>query len=259
VKSAVRVVSRGERIRGWLELVRPVNLFTIPGDILVGAVLAGATWRQLPAMLPAVLVSLMLYAAGLLLNDYVDRDREREERPSRPIPSGRVYAVHVMRIGVLFLAGAAVLSAMISAGLRDVQVMTVTLVLIGLIILYNTAARRVPVLGFLTMGACRGCNILLGAGVGGSLLAVPVLWAAAIETAYIMMVSSLAVREAESPAVTPDVIGRLIRALILLQIAFIFIFFSAVPASASFMYTIVLVLGIFFMSSRRMAVKFYGS
>ncbi|MBR4318381.1 MAG: UbiA family prenyltransferase [Kiritimatiellae bacterium] len=71
----------------WAELLRLPNLFTVPGDILAGWVLAGM--RGAFPVLP-IIASLCLYSAGLLLNDACDAKIDAHERPSRPIPSGRV-------------------------------------------------------------------------------------------------------------------------------------------------------------------------
>src|SRR5512143_1178807 len=88
--------SRAGSLRGWLELVRPPNLFTVPGDVLAGAALAGIAMRTMLTLASAVLISLLLYAAGLILNDYMDRRTDARERPERPIPSGRVSAAHAL-------------------------------------------------------------------------------------------------------------------------------------------------------------------
>ena len=77
----------------WLRLLRLPNLLTVPGDVLVGFVLAGSG----PAMGStglawAVAASLCLYAGGLLINDLVDREVDQHERPDRPLPAGLVSA-----------------------------------------------------------------------------------------------------------------------------------------------------------------------
>ncbi len=41
----------------------------------------------------------MLYAAGVTLNDWFDRELDARERPGRPIPSGRVSAAAAGRLG----------------------------------------------------------------------------------------------------------------------------------------------------------------
>ena len=69
------------RLRAWLALLRPPNLFTVPGDLVAGFAVAGGIgaglWPRLPWVVAA---SLLLYASGLLLNDWCDRDIDAQER-----------------------------------------------------------------------------------------------------------------------------------------------------------------------------------
>ena len=188
---------RAGNLRGWLELVRPPNLFTVPGDILAGAALAGVGTGKPVLLLRAVLASLLLYASGLILNDYMDRHTDARERPERPIPSGRVNAVHA-RAASLALMGAALILGVLT-GVTQCWVMAG--VLSGLILLYNGPARRIPLAGFAVMGLCRGCNVLLGGSIMGGLASAPVLVGAGLETLYIACVSLLAHGEVDrSPA-----------------------------------------------------------
>jgi len=185
--------TRAGSLRGWLELVRPPNLFTVPGDILVGAALAGvATQRVLP-VLAAVLISVLLYSSGLILNDFMDRHTDTKQRPGRPIPSGRVNAANAYAVAVMLMGTAIILSIM--TGLT--QLWGMAAIISGLIVLYNGPARKIPAVGFTVMGLCRGCNVLLGASVVGSPLLLPVLAGAGMESLYIICVSLLAHGEAD--------------------------------------------------------------
>ncbi len=186
---------RAGRLRGWLELVRPPNLFTVPGDVLAGAALAGIDARNELLLLPAVVASLLLYVSGLILNDYADRHVDARERPERPIPSGRVLATHACAVSLTLMCAAIAVSLLTGT----TQFWVTAGILSGLIVFYNGPARRIPLLGFTVMGLCRGCNVLLGASVMGGLLAAPVLVGAGLETAYILCVSWLAHGEVDKP------------------------------------------------------------
>jgi len=175
--------------------VRPPNLFTVPGDILAGAALAGIGAGKALLLLPAIFASLLLYASGLILNDYMDRHIDARERPERPIPSGRVNAAHA-RAASLALMGTAIALGLLT-GVTQCSVMAG--ILAGLILLYNGPARRIPLVGFAVMGLCRGCNVLLGASVMGGLASAPVLVGASLETLYIVCVSLLAHGEVDKP------------------------------------------------------------
>ena len=201
-------------MKHWLQLFRAPNLFTVPGDPLAGWLLASAGVKTLPPALTAIIVaSLLLYGFGLLLNDLMDLPEDRVQRPSRPLPSGavrpkRVFAVAaaiaLAAIGICFLAGS--------------KPFCFGIAILLAVIAYDFGIKRIPIVGCMNMGACRGLNVLLGASLAPA-FTLPALAAAAVITAYITAVSLLARRETENPAI-PLLIGRLIRALILIQAAF---------------------------------------
>jgi 4-hydroxybenzoate polyprenyltransferase len=186
---------RAGSLGGWLELVRPPNLFTVPGDILAGAALAGIAAQRMLPLLSAVLISLPLYTAGLVLNHYMDRHIDAGERPRRPIPSGRVNAASACAVSLTLIGTAVVLSLL--TGVTPLWATAV--VLSGLILLYDGPARRIPLLGFIMMGLCRGCNILLGAAAVSGLDSPAVLTGAGMETLYILCVTWLAHGEVDKP------------------------------------------------------------
>ncbi len=177
-------------LKGWLELVRPPNLFTVPGDPLAGFILAGGGGDGgFAAASLAAGAACLLYMAGLIWNDCADAREDSRTRPGRPIPSGRVGRGHALAVATLMAAGAVALAwqATPAAGWT-------ALLLTGLILAYNFAARRHLVAGVITMGLCRGASVLLGAAAASSGLpdnSMPWLAAGGI-TLYIIAVSVLA-------------------------------------------------------------------
>lgn len=177
-------------LKGWLELLRPPNLFTVPGDPLAGFILAGGggDGRFVPAALVALSAGL-LYMAGLIWNDCADAREDSKTRPGRPIPSGRVKRAHALTVAAVMAAGAVALAwrATPTAGY-------VALLLAVLVLAYNFVARRHVTAGVITMGLCRGTSVLLGAAAAGAGLPANSLpWVAAGGiTLYIIAVSVLA-------------------------------------------------------------------
>ena len=82
--------STGGPLQAWLELCRLPNVFTALADPLAGALLAGASWKNGPGLVLLMLASGCLYTGGIVLNDWHDIEKDRVERPDRPLPSGRV-------------------------------------------------------------------------------------------------------------------------------------------------------------------------
>jgi 4-hydroxybenzoate polyprenyltransferase len=151
--------------RGYIELLRPANVVTSLADVLAGCAVVSGTSRA--ALTPLLMSTACLYAGGIVLNDYFDRDTDARERPERPIPSGRVRAPKAAILGVVLLAAGVAIARLLgtTSGFTAGAVAALAL-------LYDTVAKKHPLLGPMTMGACRGANLLLG------MTAVPVLMSA---------------------------------------------------------------------------------
>ena len=183
------------RARAYLELVRLPNLFTAPGDVLAGYLVVKAgtdmSWSHVVLLMAA---SVCLYAAGVVLNDYFDRDVDAVERPERPIPSGRIRERDALKLGALLLGAGCVLAA--GAGVTS---MLVAVLLAGCIVLYDARGKRIEYVGSLNMGACRFLNVMLGASGAAMLHAETWLWSALpvalIVLLYISAVTLLATGE----------------------------------------------------------------
>ena len=194
--------SKADRLRGWLQLLRPPNLPTVPGDPVSGFLLASLALAPvhlpmyLTALLPA-LSAILLYMGGLILNDVADYDDDLADRPQRPLPSGQVSrrdaAIVALGLGLMALALAALCS---------LTCLAVSVVLWTLILAYNFVTKRWLILGCINMGLCRGVSLLLGASALGfaSLRSTPVLLGAACVTLYISTVTFIAARETEQIA-----------------------------------------------------------
>jgi 4-hydroxybenzoate polyprenyltransferase len=204
-------------LHAWLELLRVPNLLTVPGDVLAGWALAsiGAVDGGIPWL--ACAASLCFYSAGLLLNDVADVEEDRAVRPGRPIPSGRVSRSAATGVAVLLAAAGLVLCLFVGT-----RIVCIAVLLLAVVVLYDLRLKRIPVIGPLAMGACRGLNLLLGAAASPAALLTPVvLIAAGAETLYIAMVTQLARGETRGGTRwTPARIGMLIGALLWIQAAF---------------------------------------
>jgi len=147
----------------YLELLRLPNLFTAPADSMMGFwfVQTGDNLRGGLTLAALATSSVLLYASGVVLNDLFDLKTDRQERPERPLPSGRIAPVVAAWLGaeLMILGVAAAFLAGFLAGSLAPGVVGAGLA--GCILLYNAGAKR-TVIGPLVMGACRGLNVLLG-------------------------------------------------------------------------------------------------
>jgi len=200
------------RPRAWFALFRLPNLLTVPGDPAAGVLLAAGAYGMTvdwARAWPCLAAALCLYMAGLVSNDYFDRDLDAMERPERPIPSGLIRPAAALAVGlILTVAGLALAAcagrlALLIAALLAMSVWA-----------YNIRLKHVPVLGPLAMGLCRGLSLLMGASVLGSeaLFRTPVLLAAGGLLLYIAAVTMIARLETASanPANKAGRIGLLL-------------------------------------------------
>lgn len=151
------IIIHANSVRTWLQLFRAPNLFTVPGDPLAGYLLACYGALEPVIALP-IFASLLFYASGLLLNDLADLAEDRAERPSRPLPSGDAHPVVVGVVMVLLALGGLALCAKVG-----VWTLGVGVALLLSVVNYNMQGKRVPGVGALNMGLCRGLSLLLGA------------------------------------------------------------------------------------------------
>src|SRR5476649_1795380 len=85
------------QLRTLLVLGRVSNLPTVWSNCLAGWWLGGGgNYRKLPLLLLGLSA---LYIGGMYLNDAFDEDFDRQRRPERPIPSGKISAARVWRFG----------------------------------------------------------------------------------------------------------------------------------------------------------------
>ena len=102
-------------LRDYLTLIRFPNLFTVPSNVIVGFVQLFTlskieTWN----LVALITISVLLYIIGIILNDYFDINVDRRERPSRPLPSGRISTRAALTIVLFATFSVIVLSSFIS-------------------------------------------------------------------------------------------------------------------------------------------------
>lgn len=169
-------------LRALLELVRAPAALTVPGDSLAGACAAGRPLGPRTVRLAAA--SACLYWSGMALNDYADRQVDAEERPDRPIPSGRV-SPHTALAAASTLTGAGLALAAWAGGRRTLGV---AVPLAGTIWVYDLVLKGTR-LGPAAMAAARGLDVAMGAGTTRWRPALPSAAVIACHTYAITVVS----------------------------------------------------------------------
>jgi hypothetical protein len=165
------------------ELVRLPAVLSVPGDILVGAAAAGRT-DNLRRSVGLAGASSCLYLAGMALNDFADRDLDARQRPSRPIPSGRVTPESALGLAAGLTASGTAL-AVAADGRRALPL---ALPLVAAVWSYDIVLKK-TVAGPAGMSVCRTLDVLLGAGVRDVSSALPAAAVVGVHTAIVTTVS----------------------------------------------------------------------
>lgn len=147
-----------QRIKEYLLLIRLPNVFTTPSNILAGYFAAVAVGEANGAHLIAIMFSSgLLYIAGIILNDYFDIEIDKRERPSRPLPSGKISKMYALGIAIVALLIANTMALFVS-----LVSLAVSGVLTLAIIAYDYRLKH-SVLGPFAMGSTRFLNVIFGA------------------------------------------------------------------------------------------------
>lgn len=157
------------RIRAYCELVRLPNVFTAMADIFAGYWLLNHKFEFTPTLAWLLLSSAALYSAGIVFNDLHDFEIDGVERPTRPLPSGRITLQTAMVVGLALSVVGIIAAGLAGRGmeLNYRHPVIVSLILLVAILAYDFVSKQTP-LGPLNMGACRAMNLLLGASAGSA-------------------------------------------------------------------------------------------
>jgi hypothetical protein len=170
-----------QRLLSLLQLTRMALVFTAVADGLCTVLLAAqrraelhhtTLGAQLDARHVAVAaaVSIGLYGFGMSLNDIIDRRRDSQISPNRPIPSGRLGLAAAHVVCGLLIACAVVAGAAYGRLTHDWRCLVLVVWTGMLIAFYDLAGKYLVALGLLTLGLIRFFHALAFAPD------VPLLW-----------------------------------------------------------------------------------
>lgn len=154
-------------LMAWAQLVRLPNVFTVLADVSAAFLLVSQGPSPVARFILIVLSGVSLYWAGMVLNDVFDVDRDRQERPTRPIPAGliRLDQARAAGWGLLFLGVIlAACSGFIPAGNGSTTwiPVAVAMCLAAMVVAYDGPLKP-TYLAPVAMGSCRFLSFLLGA------------------------------------------------------------------------------------------------
>jgi 4-hydroxybenzoate polyprenyltransferase len=148
--------------RAYFELVRLPNVFTAVADVMLGFLITHDSLQPWHVFALLAAASASLYAAGIVLNDLFDLPVDLNQRPERPLPSGRVRVRTAIKLGRGLLGGGVLLGVAAALASAQWRPAIVAPLLAVAVVLYDKVLKRTP-LAPVAMGACRFLNVLLGA------------------------------------------------------------------------------------------------
>lgn len=149
----------------------------------------GPFWHELdPAQCVALaFVSIGLYGFGMSLNDIIDRRRDRQISPHRPLPSGRI-GLRTAHIVCALLAMLALFGGETYSNVAPHAGLSLWLVVFtgGMIVFYDFAAKYLVPLGLLSLGLIRFFHATIAAPN------LPVFWHPLLLMNHVTLVSTVA-------------------------------------------------------------------
>jgi 4-hydroxybenzoate polyprenyltransferase len=154
-------------------------------DVLAGIAISGffhGPHEDLAPLVWLILSTSGLYGGGVVMNDVFDAELDSVERPERPIPSGLISKAKAAFLGTLLLISGVVFG-FVASNFSGILALTIAIAAI----VYDKWAKHSSFWGPLSMGMCRGLNLLLGLSIIPAQVAeywflalVPMIYIAAI-------------------------------------------------------------------------------
>jgi len=192
-------MSNFNTILNYLTLIRFPNIFTTIPNIILGYFLftdiQDTDYLDLSILL---IVSILLYIGGVVLNDYFDITKDKKERPSRPLPSNII-----PKRNALYISISCFLSSLFLSLYTSLTGLLITITMLILIFIYNSYSKE-RISGPPNMGAIRTLNILLGSSTSFSfslfnlqLIDSKILIIIILEFSYVCLITWLSRNETE--------------------------------------------------------------
>jgi geranylgeranylglycerol-phosphate geranylgeranyltransferase len=151
-------------MKPYITLVRPVNLVITALSIFVACLLAGGTQQQMLFMVFASLGGAFIGSGGMVINDILDVEIDRINKPERPIPSGAVD-----RYDAMMFYGALTGAGMIMIAYTTKPAFIIAFIAVPLIVLYSKVFKGTPLIGNVIVGALTGLAFIFGGAAVGNM------------------------------------------------------------------------------------------
>ncbi len=151
-------------MKPYITLARPVNFIITALSIFVSCILAGGTQSQILPMIFASLGGALIGSGGMVINDILDIEIDRINKPDRPLPSGAV-----ARYDALMFFGALTGFGLIMSAYTTRSAFIIAFFAVPVIVLYSKVLKGTPLLGNITVGALTGLAFIFGGATVGNI------------------------------------------------------------------------------------------
>lgn len=163
------------RIGAMLRLVRPVNCLMIFAGAFVGGIIAAAgpafRWPANADLILASASAALIGGAGNVVNDILDRDIDRINRPERPIASGAISPAIAWVAWVVLAASGVALGAIVG-----VWHLAVAVACVAALYIYSSRLKSLALVGNAVVGGLVATSLLYGAmAIGNWQVVVPAM------------------------------------------------------------------------------------
>lgn len=150
-------------IKGIANIIRPVNCLITFFAIIVGGLICSGDNHISSDLFLAALIGFIITAAGNSINDIIDIDIDKINRPQRPLPSLKLTTRKAWILFVFFLTTSLILSLLI-----NYLAFLIVLLSNALLILYSYSVKRVPVFGNIVISFLTAYAFIFGGMVVGN-------------------------------------------------------------------------------------------
>jgi geranylgeranylglycerol-phosphate geranylgeranyltransferase len=151
-------------MKHYITLVRPINFTITALSIFVSCVLAGGTQSQILPMIFASLGGALIGSGGMVINDILDIEIDRINKPERPLPSSAVARYDAL----MFYAALTGFGLIMSAYTTRIAFI-IAFFAVPVIVLYSKVLKGTPLLGNITVGALTGLAFIYGGAAVGNI------------------------------------------------------------------------------------------
>ena len=161
------------KLAACAELIRPDLAFGAGAFLVAGGIFATGGMPPASLAVPGFIALFFISGSANISNDYFDREVDRINLPSRPLPSGRIT---VAELWALFAACAA--TGLLAAALLGPVVLALVAALWILSLLYNMKLKEYGIFGNIVVATCLGMIFVAAGLIAGEINGVVLTFAA---------------------------------------------------------------------------------